>query len=238
MNFRIHLARWRDRVELWPLITLALLAGGVWGFIELADLVVEGESEAVDTRLLLALRNPQDLSDPIGPGWVEELGRDLTALGGIGILTILTISVAGYLWLLGKVRAMWLLLGAIGSGQLASTLLKHGFDRPRPDLVPHESIVYTASFPSGHSMLSAITYLTLAALLMRMHANRSLKIYFLVLAILLTAAVGVSRVYLGVHWPTDVLAGWAVGASWALLFWLVARWLQDHGQVEPEGERP
>ncbi len=211
---------------------MAGFALAIWAFIEVADEVVEGESRATDSRVLLALRNSNDLSDPIGPLWVEELGRDFTALGGVGVLTLLTLSVAGYLWLIGKVRAMLLVLGAIGSGLLVSTLLKQGFDRPRPDLVPHDSLVYTASFPSGHSMMSAITYLTLAALLARVLPNRATKVYFLGLAVLVTIGVGVSRVYLGVHWPSDVLAGWAVGASWAMLFWLIARGLQRRGQVE------
>ncbi len=233
-DFADFVLKWRERLEFWTLVAIAALAGGVWGFIELADEVSGGESHAIDTRLLLALRNPDDLSDPIGPLWLEELGRDFTALGGVGVLTLLTFSVVGFLWLKGKVRAMWLVLGAIGSGLLASTLLKQGFDRARPELVPHESIVYTASFPSGHSMLSAITYLTLAALLARVQPNRLLKTYFIVLAVILTIGVGISRVYLGVHWPSDVIAGWAVGASWALLFWLIARWLQRKGAVEPE----
>ncbi len=205
-----------------------------WGFIEVADEVVEGESHATDSRLILALRNANDLSDPLGPHWVEELGRDLTALGGVGVLTLLTLSVAGYLWLIGKVRAMVLMLGAIGSGLLVSTLLKQTFDRSRPDLVPHNSQVYTASFPSGHSMMAAITYLTLAALIARVVPNRATKVYFLALAVIVTISVGMSRVYLGVHWPSDVLAGWAVGASWALLFWLITRLLQHKGEVEKE----
>ncbi|MBR9904520.1 MAG: phosphatase PAP2 family protein, partial [Gammaproteobacteria bacterium] len=115
-----------------------------------------------------------------------------------------------------------------------STVMKLGFDRPRPDLVPHEAMVYTASFPSGHSMMSAVTYLTLAALLIRVQPALRLKAYLLILAILLTLLVGISRVYLGVHWPTDVLAGWTAGASWAALCWIVMRWMQRHGQLEPE----
>ncbi|WP_296720657.1 phosphatase PAP2 family protein [Erythrobacter sp.] len=229
-----HFLVWRERFQFWTLAGLAAIAAAIWGFIELAEAVLEGESHALDTRLLLALRNPEDISDPIGPGWIEEVGRDFTALGGVGVLTLLTLAVAGYFLLNGKRRAMWLMLAAVGSGLLVSTLLKQGFDRPRPDLVPHGSIVYTSSFPSGHSMLAAVTYLTLAALLVRVQPNRALKSYFLVLAVLLTLAVGISRVYLGVHWPSDVLAGWTVGASWALMFWLIARRLERRGQIESE----
>lgn len=222
----------RERFQFWTLASLAAIAAAVWGFLEIAEAVQDGASHALDTRLLLALRNPADLSDPIGPGWLEEFFRDITALGGMGILALLTLSVAGYLLLSGKRRAMWLMLGAVISGFVVSTLLKQGFDRPRPELVPHGAMVYTASFPSGHSMLSAVTYLTLAALLVRVEPNRALKAYYLVLAVLLTLAIGISRVYLGVHWPSDVLAGWTVGASWALLFWLIARWLERRGEIE------
>ncbi|HKH34153.1 MAG TPA: phosphatase PAP2 family protein, partial [Beijerinckiaceae bacterium] len=121
---------------------------------------------------------------------------------------------------------------AVGGGMLMSTLLKLGFARPRPDLVPHGARVYTASFPSGHAMLSAVTYLTLGALLARVQPRRRIKAFFLGLAILLTIVIGMSRVYLGVHWPSDVLAGWCGGAAWAALCWFVALQLQRRGDVE------
>lgn len=226
------------RHELSTLLLLTLLLGAIWVFAMVAGEVMEGDTRALDETILLAMRNPVDRSDPVGPGWVEELGRDFTALGGMGVLTLLTLAVAGYLALLRKFGAALLVLAAVGGGVLLSTLLKLGFDRPRPDLVPHGSIVYTRSFPSGHSMLSAATYLTLGALLARIQPKRRLKAYLLVLAIMVTLLVGASRVYLGVHWPTDVLAGWTAGAAWALLVWLVARWLQGRGQVETDLEDP
>lgn len=114
----------------------------------------------------------------------------------------------------------------------AALPLKMGFDRVRPDLVPHGSFVYTASFPSGHALMSAVTYLTLGALLASVHSPARVKAYFLAVAMVLTLLVGVSRVYLGVHWPTDVAAGWSVGAAWALMSWLLMRWLQKRGGVE------
>ena len=227
---------WLGRHELATLVLIVLLTAMVWGFVALAGEVMEGDTRALDERILLALRTPGDLSDPLGPGWIEEVGRDFTALGGMGVLTLLTLVVAGYLIMMRRYGATLLMLVAIGGGLLASTLLKFGFDRPRPDLVPHGSIVYTASFPSGHSMLSAVTYLTLGALLARVQPRRRLKAYFLILAVLLTLMVGSSRVYLGVHWPTDVLAGWTAGAAWALLCWLIARWLQQRGAVEEDVE--
>jgi len=234
---------WRERarrlggaVEPRMLVALLALAGCVWLFAELADEIDEGETDSFDARVLLALRSATDPADPLGPGWIEEFGRDVTALGGIGVLMFLTLASAGYLWLSGRRRSMALLLVAVGGGQLLSTLFKRGFDRPRPDLVPHEALVYTASFPSGHAMMAAVTYLTLGAMLARVQTTRALKAYVLALAVTVAVAVGISRVYLGVHWPTDVLAGWTAGAAWALICWSVAGWLAQRGAVE-EGSR-
>jgi undecaprenyl-diphosphatase len=208
------------------------MLGSVWAFFALADEVQEGGTHKFDEAVLLSMRNPADLSDPIGPGWVEEIGRDFTALGGIAVLVMVVLATSGFLLLQRKNHAaLWLLLST-GSGMLLSTVLKMGFDRPRPDLVPHGSIVYTASFPSGHSLMAAVVYLTIGTLLARVQPRRRLKIYLLTVAILLTLMVGISRVYLGVHWPTDVLAGWTIGIAWALLFWLITWYLQQAGRVE------
>ena len=223
---------WLGQYELAVLVMLALAAGGVWAFAILAEEVIEGETHAIDQMVLLAMRNPADSSDPLGPAWLEETVRDFTALGSTGVLIFITLSVAGFLVQRREYRMTWLVLMAVGGGMLLTTLLKQGFDRPRPDLVPHGSFVTAASFPSGHAMVSAATYLTLGALLARTQSRRRLKAYLLLLATLLTLAVGASRVYLGVHWPTDVLAGWVAGAVWAIISWLVARWLQQRGVVE------
>jgi undecaprenyl-diphosphatase len=163
---------------------------------------------------------------------VEESERDFTALGGVAVMALLTCGAAGFLLLDRKKGAAVLVLVAVGGGLLLSSVLKRGFERPRPDLVPHGSYVYTSSFPSGHSTMAAATYLTLGALLARVQARRRIKVFLLGFAILITLLVGVSRVYLAVHWPTDVLAGWTLGGLWALICWLVARQLQRHGKVE------
>jgi undecaprenyl-diphosphatase len=209
-----------------------LIVIGTWGFIDLADDVAEGDTRTFDEWAVRALRDPNDPADPIGAPWVEEVGRDLTALGGLAVLLMVTAFVAGYLFMTRKYHAMILVLVATLGGLLISTLLKQSFDRQRPDLVPHLSHVYTSSFPSGHAMLSAVVYLTLGALLTRLVEQRWLKIYFLGVALLLTFLVGVSRVYMGVHYPTDVLAGWTAGLVWALLCWLMAHYLQKRGKVE------
>jgi undecaprenyl-diphosphatase len=233
-QFRRAAAWVRGNVELGALLLLGLVVAGVWAFAEVADEVLEGATQNLDRDLLLRLRTPGDPATPIGPAWVQEIMRDLTALGGTAILTLATFAVAGFFVLRGRRASAVYLLVAVGGGLLLSTLAKEVFARPRPDLVPHGSFVHTASFPSGHSMLAAVTYLTLGVLVARTLPQRRLKIYILALAALVTGLVGVSRVYLGVHWPTDVLAGWLAGVAWACLCILGARWLARHGEVEPE----
>lgn len=216
------------------LVALFVLIAATWGFIEIADEVLEGDTQAFDKWMVRSLRQPDDPAIPIGPSWVQEMGRDATALGGIAALTFFTGTVAGYLWIIKKHRLVWFLLASTASGLVASFALKSAFARPRPDIVPHLSIVHTSSFPSGHSMLSAVVYLTLGTLLATVLPQMKLKIYVLAVALILTSIVGVSRVYLGVHYPTDVLAGWMAGLGWSVLCWLVARWLQRRHQVEDE----
>lgn len=223
--------------EVWLLVAMLLITSGILAFGKLAEEVLEGDTSAFDWAVLLALRNPNDLSDPIGPAWVEEMARDITSLGSHVILALISIAVIGYLVMVRKRGAALLVFASIGGGMLLSALLKNAFERTRPDLVPHAVQVYTASFPSGHAMLSALTCLTLGALLMRVQPSRRVKAYLLSVAIIVTVLVGASRVYLGVHWPTDVLAGWCVGATWAILCWLVALWLQRRGQVEREDQK-
>jgi undecaprenyl-diphosphatase len=218
------------------LIGVLLFIAGVWGFIELTDEVIEGDTESFDRWAVRAMRQEADPTVPIGPPWLQEMGRDATALGGVGWLGFCTVVVAGYLWLDGKRRMMLFLLAAICGGLLVSTGLKQLFQRPRPDVVPHLSHVFTTSFPSGHSLLSAVVYLTLGSLLAAAVSRWQLKLYFLAIALLLTLFVGLSRVYMGVHYPTDVLAGWMAGLLWATLCWLVAHWLQSRGQVEQPQE--
>ena len=218
--------------EIGPLLSFAGCGFFAWAFVAVADEVREGETHALDSRLLMALRDPQNPANPLGPSWLEESARDITGLGGYAILTIMTLAALIYLLMSGKRGAALLVFGAIVGGMLLSTALKFGFERPRPDLVPHATRVYTASFPSGHAMLSAVTYLTLGALLTRVQKARRVRAFIMGLAVAITLLVGLSRVYLGVHWPSDVLAGWSVGAAWASLCWFVALLLQRRGQVE------
>jgi undecaprenyl-diphosphatase len=227
---------WLGGLDLILLLAVLAIVTGVWSFIAIADKVVEGKTRRFDERLIRSLRDPADPSDPIGPEWLEEVGRDLTALGGVAVLSLLTASVVGFLLIRRTYHAVGFVLIATVGGLVLSLLLKRFFARPRPELVSHLSAVYTSSFPSGHSMLSAVVYLTLGALLARLVEGPALKIYIILVAMLLTLLVGVSRVYMGVHYPTDVLAGWSVGLSWAILCWLVARRLQRQGVVEGSTE--
>ncbi|HEU4516338.1 MAG TPA: phosphatase PAP2 family protein [Steroidobacteraceae bacterium] len=222
----------RRRPTLGTLAALAAAAFAVWLFIELADDVMEGETRQFDESVLLAFREDADPEDPIGPRWVEEMARDVTALGGTVVLAFTTIAVTGFFLLQRKWHLATYVAAAVVTGVVASTLLKAGFDRPRPDLVDHGQVVYTASFPSGHSMLSVIAFLTLGALVAGAQKDRSMRLYILSLAAIVTVSVGISRVYLGVHWPSDVLGGWAAGTGWALTCWAVSQHLRRRGQIE------
>jgi undecaprenyl-diphosphatase len=231
-NLIRRLALWVGGGDLILLLALLAVVLGFWGFYRLASAVRAGATQDLDEHILRALRDPDDPTRTIGPPWAQEVGRDLTALGGIACLCLITAGVAGFLLLAHKYHALGLLLLAVIGGWLLSTLLKESFDRPRPSVVPHLSYVMTSSFPSGHSMLSAVVYLTLGSLLARLVQPMRLKLYFIAVALLLSCLVGLSRVYLGVHYPSDVLAGWAAGLTWAVLCWLLARYLQRKGAVE------
>jgi undecaprenyl-diphosphatase len=223
----------RSILEARTLITLLAIIGALLLFTELVDRI-QGESRAFDEALLLAFRDPGNLFDPVGPVWLQIIFRDITSLGGHAVVTLITLAVIGYLLMDGKRAAAVLVVGSVGGGALLSSLLKLGIDRPRPDLVAHLVEVNTASFPSGHATLAAVTYLTLGALLSRVEARRRAKIYVLAVAVALAFLIGISRIYLGVHWPTDVLAGWCVGSAWAMLCWRIALALQRSGSVESD----
>jgi undecaprenyl-diphosphatase len=214
------------------LLTIACLLF-IFGLV--AQTVVEGKSSAFDRSIILAFREHGNPSAPVGPAWVQEAARDLTSLGSIIVLVIITLAIAGYLALARKRAAAWLMLVAVFGGIAVSDLLKFAFGRPRPDFISPAARVFTTSFPSGHATLSAITYLTIAGLLAESQSSARVGMYFIVLAALMTILIGVSRVYLGVHYPTDVLGGWCVGAAWALGWWVLMTWLQRGGWIISAG---
>jgi undecaprenyl-diphosphatase len=224
--------RWLTGHDLVVLLAVLLVVTSVLVFLKLADAVTEGQTQRFDETILRALRNPDDPRRPIGPWWTEEVARDITALGGVAVLTLLTLVTIGFLVIARKRHAAVLIFVATVGGAFVSSLLKDSFERQRPDVVPRLMEVHTSSFPSGHSLMSAVVYLTLGAMLDRFVEGRRLKLYCLSVALLLTMLVGCSRVFLGVHYPTDVLGGWSAGLTWAVLCWLVARYMQKRGAVE------
>lgn len=226
---RAALARiWKfvRRFEARVLIGLALAAGALWAFLDIADEMAEGETQSLDSRIILGLREPGDLNNPIGSRNIEEAVRDITALGGTTLVVIVTaVSVLTFLFHKKRVHALVMagvVLAAWGSSQATKAL----YGRPRPDLVPHDAYVYSASFPSGHSTMSTAAFLTLAMLVASLEARRRSKALAYAVAALFVVGVGFSRVYLGVHWPTDVLAGWCLGSAWALAGWIALRALR------------
>jgi undecaprenyl-diphosphatase len=224
------------RTESWLLVSLLVTATLLLAFVVLADEVMEGDSLAFDRAIILAFRQATDPSTPIGPPWAQEMARDVTALGSFAVLGIVVVAIVGYLLLVHQRAATWLILLSVVGGVIVNNILKLSFARPRPDLVAPAARVFTTSFPSGHAALSAITYLTLGALLARTHPSRAIRIYFMSLAVILALLVGVSRVYLGVHYPTDVLAGWCIGAAWALGCWTLMTRLQRRDGDTPAQE--
>lgn len=221
------------RIEFPVLLAAITIAGGLFGFVEMMEIARDSEPRGFDTAILLAFREAGNPATPIGPSWFAEAVRDVTALGSASVLIFITAATIIYLMITQRRAAALFVFLSVAGGQALSSLLKLGIDRPRPDIVPHLTEVQTLSFPSGHAMLSAVTYLTLGALAARVAPSRAVKIYLLALALLATFLVGASRVYLGVHWPSDVLAGWSAGASWAMLCWLIAQWLMK--RREPSG---
>ncbi|TWF54872.1 phosphatase PAP2 family protein [Neorhizobium alkalisoli] len=205
------------------LVLPVLLGGAGLVFLKLVSELLEGEDLPLDRSILLALRHKSDLALPIGPGWLTHAMDDITSIGGITVLGLMTVLVTLYLLLARRRIAALTVLFSVASGWLLSNILKIGIARPRPDIVPHLIEVHDLSFPSGYAMVSAVTYLTLGLLLSEVQKTRALKIYVLAVATLLTIMIGFSRIYLGVHYPSDVLGGWCAGAVWAAMCWLVSR---------------
>ena len=226
------------RIESRILLAFVGLLVIIFTFAKAAAEVSEGDTLVVDRFLLMALRTPGNPALPIGPRWLTESLIDVTALGGVTVLTLITCLATGYLVAARKPAIAAFTATAVGTGAVMGTLLKAFYERARPDIVEHLVGTHSASFPSGHAMNSAIVYLTLAVLVARSSESRSVRRYLILVAILLTLAVGFSRVYLGVHWPTDVVAGWTVGGVWAILSSLVAKRLQAQYKVEKPGQAP
>jgi undecaprenyl-diphosphatase len=229
--------KWLSGLERHELTWLLTGLGGcilLFLFLALAGEVMEGETLAFDKKIVLAFRKAEDPSQPIGPAWITGALLDLTALGGGTVLGLVVLSVVGFLVLQKRYRTAFFVFVTAASGEVVSYAMKSVFLRPRPTVVPHLRETFSSSFPSGHAMQSAIIYLTLGAMLMRITEGRITKIYCCTMAMLLTFLVGVSRVWLGVHYPTDVLAGWIVGLFWASVCWLAAQHYEVRAGIRAE----
>lgn len=222
-HIKLHLTRIASAAERRVWLTALVAALVAYFLFELTGEVLEGETRAFDEGVLLMLRDPADPGMPRGPAWLTKMMVDITALGGVTVLTLLVTLVVVYLVLRQKYRTALFVTASILGGWALSSAMKLGIARPRPEVVQHLVEVTDMSFPSGHAMLSAITYLTLGAMLSRLEERASLRYFFPLVAVVLTLLIGLSRIYLGVHYPTDVLGGWAAGTVWACGSWFVAR---------------
>ncbi len=229
---RLPPMKWK---EIAPLVMLLVAAGLIVICAKITEEVLEGDLHSFDRSVLLALRHADDPSKPLGPLWLQTAARDVTSLGSPAVLTLITAAALGFLALIRQWTEALFVLVSICGGSAVSFALKDLIQRPRPNLAAAAAQTQTYSFPSGHAFLSAAAFLTLGALLARVQRRDEVKIYLLSVAIAITVLVGLSRVYLGVHWPTDVLAGWCAGAAWAILCWLIAEWLRmrRHGSTGP-----
>lgn len=223
----LRITNWRKNIDLKVLLTVLGIVAGVWLVVLLGNLVTKGQTQNLDDRILLAFRNPHDVTQPIGRPGIRSAMRDVTALGSTAILIVVGTVFAGFLFLRRDYLDIVLLAITFGGGALWNHGLKKYYARPRPSLVSHLDYVNNPSFPSGHALLSLIVYCTIGALLANLVQDRRLKIYILMVAFGLSFSVGISRMYLGVHYPSDVLAGWTIGLLWATTCWLAHhRWFK------------
>lgn len=216
------------RAEFVLVASLAVIAAALLLFIEIADEMAEGEAHDFDMTVLQTLHpDAANPSDPMGPFWLDHAAADLTALGSVSVLATIALLVGGFLVLQRKRLEAAIIAVAFVGGLTLSQSLKGFFDRERPPEIYRASEILNASFPSGHALLSAVVFLTLGAMLAQAAKGRALRIYVMSVAIILVLIVGLTRIYLGVHWTTDVLAGWSAGAAWATACWLAGRWLKQ-----------
>ena len=201
----------RNLFPVWQISALLLL------FVAIAAAVSLNATMGFDRAVLLSLREPSDPGRPLGPAWVAEAIRDLTSLGSVLVVFLFAGILSGYWLVTRNTRAAVLLLGSAGGALLLNNVLKQVFDRPRPDAILQSARIFSSGFPSGHAAISCATYFS-AALLIASSAPGNGRAFLMWAAALVVAAIGLSRIYLGLHYPTDVVAGWCVGALWILIW--------------------
>ena len=215
----------RSAAWLWPVLILAGL-GALGLALHLTDEVSDHESYRFDTWILVHLRHAANTAIPIGPKWLELSAIDLSALGGFTLQWLLGgAAIVFLLYIRQRAEAAWLGASVIGAS-LFNTVLKQSLHRPRPEVVPHLTLVDNASFPSGHAMISAAILLTIGAMISETVKSTNARFCIMLFAGFLVFLIGLSRLYLGVHWPTDVLAGWCLGGVWALIVFAANRLLR------------
>lgn len=212
----------RARSEIAGLAALGIIALGTILFLALADETTEIEGQAFDQSILLGLRAANDPSQPVGPWWLKEAAADLTSLGGISVLGLFALIAVLFLLIQKKRLSALLMVIGLSGGVALSEGLKAIVGRARPPEAFQAVETLNASFPSGHALLATVFYLGLGVLLAEAMPRRRLKAFMITSGIVIAIVIGLTRIYLGAHWTTDVIAGWAVGAAWAMVLWLVS----------------
>ncbi len=186
------------------------------GWAVMVWLVTQGKTGDFDrSGLLLARFGPDFAFD--GPNWIQEAVRDTTALGGVFLSTLATIGAVVALLFLKLRREAVLFASSVFLGWMLNNTMKALVGRERPEIVPHLTIADGASFPSGHSFASAMIYIGMALAFASMSKRHSVRYTLVGSAMVISAMIAWSRVLLGVHFPSDVVAGWLGGAGWAFL---------------------
>ncbi len=237
VNFSAVLTTVKKR---WPMDKLVVVVALVLGaalflFTKLSLAVSGGATLELDNQILTAVRDPQNKQQLLGPTWLLPATRDITALGGVAVTTLLTLLVTAFFALRKKWRLLLFFLASVGGGTGTMLIMKYQFHRARPTVVPILDDVSNEAYPSGHSMISAIVYLTLGAFLAKSSDSRRLRLYYFSVALFLTLVIGLSRIALAAHYPSDVLAGWSLGVTWSCTSYLLVQMLQKRGVIEKPG---